>query len=478
MSVRRFRFMCASIAFAYLCGCALPPKSVVSLQPVSLARLGASEALGRNSGAPALLTDEQWSFGDRQLAMLMTRALADSPRYAQALARVRKAAAYVQSEQAANLPQISSDASLAGSKLSENSGYPPQFVPKGLHSNARLTLGLNWDTDLFGRNRAAVAAATSEAQAARFEADEAQLMLRTTVALAYSDFAGAVADMRALNEVTRLQDRVHALMTLRFRAGLEDTDAVSRADAALQQARTDAIAAAGQEKVARYRLAALVGQGPDFGATLTAPAFHVEGGLLDQLGADAIATRADVRGANAGVSAEAARVKMASRDFYPNLSLAALAGFQSIDVPQLLLGGSTIPSFGAALHLPIFAGGRLRSAYRSKQADYDAAVAMYNETLVDALQEASAAVTRVKTGEQGLVAAQAAYTDAQKVAGTARARVMAKLTSELPLLAALMAEARSRRAVDEADIGLTARRLALIRALGGRAITATNMGNQ
>jgi len=41
---------------------------------------------------------------------------------------------------------------------------------------------------------------------------------------------------------------------------------------------------------------------------------------------------------------------------------------------------------GAAISLPVFEGGRLAGRYRGSRAEYDAAVATYDRTLIDALQ--------------------------------------------------------------------------------------------
>jgi outer membrane protein TolC len=65
---------------------------------------------------------------------------------------------------------------------------------------------------------------------------------------------------------------------------------------------------------------------------------------------------------------------------------------ESLGIGNLLDAGSDIGTVGPALSLPLFDGGRLRAKYRGARADYDAAVALYDETLTQALREVADAV--------------------------------------------------------------------------------------
>ena len=90
---------------------------------------------------------------------------------------------------AALLPSIGARARAGLEKQSENIGIPPQFVPKGWQDVGQASLNFTFDIDLWSRNRAQLAAATSEAEAARIEQDLARLMLTTAIASTYADLA-------------------------------------------------------------------------------------------------------------------------------------------------------------------------------------------------------------------------------------------------------------------------------------------------
>jgi NodT family efflux transporter outer membrane factor (OMF) lipoprotein len=97
--------------------------------------------------------------------------------------------------------------------------------------------------------------------------------------------------------------------------------------------------------------------------------------------------RPDVDASRRRVEAAAQDIKVARARFYPDINLLGFIGFQSIDLSQLADAGSRTMGVGPALSLPLFDGGRLRSELATTHADYDAAVAQYNATLIEALQE-------------------------------------------------------------------------------------------
>ena len=116
---------------------------------------------------------------------------------------------------------------------------------------------------------------------------------------------------------------------------------------------------------------------------------------------DLMARRADLTASRWRVQAAERSRDAARAEFFPDVSVSALVGLQSVDLGKLLQYASRVPAATAAIHLPIFDAGRLKARYGASQAAIDAAVAGYQETLVNAAREvANAATTRVQIAEQ------------------------------------------------------------------------------
>src|SRR5262249_52347725 len=97
------------------------------------------------------------------------------------------------------------------------------------------------------------------------------------------------------------------------------------------------------------------------------------------------------------------RIDQAQAAFYPNINLVAFIGVQSLGLDKLTRSGSDIGSVGPAISLPIFDGGRLRGQLRGADADFAQAVADYNRTVVQPLQDVADAATsqRALDGQRG-----------------------------------------------------------------------------
>src|SRR3546814_11307029 len=73
-------------------------------------------------------------------------------------------------------------------------------------------LRLDWDLDFWGKNRAALAAARSEAEAAGAEAAAARLALSAGIAAAYADLAGFHAEHDAAADAVKVRARTLELL--------------------------------------------------------------------------------------------------------------------------------------------------------------------------------------------------------------------------------------------------------------------------
>lgn len=280
---------------AVLAGCATVPR----LPDAPKAAAPESLATARSFAAPetAWPADRWWdAYADPQLDALMDEALAGSPNLAEAAARLRAADARAQQARGATLPALTGTAQVAETKQSYNNGIPPAFVPRGYNDNGRAALDFSYDLDLWGRNRAALKAATSEAEAARMDVAEARLALTTAIARAYADFARLQAERGAAESALTNRQASADLVARRVTGGAAVPGEADQARAAAAQARQDLAALDEQLALVRNQLAALAGQGPDRGLALTPPAATAHGatGLPARLAADLLGRRPDL----------------------------------------------------------------------------------------------------------------------------------------------------------------------------------------
>jgi NodT family efflux transporter outer membrane factor (OMF) lipoprotein len=255
----------------------------------------------------------------------------------------------------------------------------------------------------------------------------------------------------------------------REREGLENRGAAAQAQAEADAARADEDVIDGQIGIVRDELAALVGKGPDRGLEVPLPAARDIQPLAPppRLAADLIGRRPDLVAARLRAEAASERIKVAHADFYPNIDLNGLIGFQSLDISQVFMHASLIGAIGPALHLPIFDGGRIEGAYRGARAGYDEAVATYDRTLVNSLHDVADAMVGERELQTELDHSRAALKQSEDAYKIAELRYRGGLSRYLDVLTAEDTLVAQRKRVADLEASAFAQNVVLVRALGG-----------
>jgi NodT family efflux transporter outer membrane factor (OMF) lipoprotein len=413
------RLVAASVLVGLLAGC----MSMKGLQTqgnlTAPDRLEAHHSLVGVNLTPAAWPRADWwtALGDPQLDGLVHEALTSSPKLDAVDARLRLAIAQAGEQDAARKAKVSTQAEYTGIKVPSTLAPPPfggHFLSAYL-----LTVNASYSPDLWGGHRAAWEAAVDQAHAAEVDAQAARLTLSSSVVQGYVELSHAAAiEQVAQGELERSRT-TQKLTSQRVNAGIDSNFQLRQTEAAVATAQRSLEAAQEQGAITRAALAALVGQGPDRGLQIAPPKDLLPSqslALPSDLPSDLLARRPDVVAARWRVEASARGIAATKAQFYPSINLSVAAGLASMSLGTLFEFPSRYVQLGPAISLPIFDGGRLRSGLAERDADYDLAVAQYDQTLVDALHEVAEQVitlhsidTQVATQQQAQDAAQSAY---------------------------------------------------------------------
>jgi NodT family efflux transporter outer membrane factor (OMF) lipoprotein len=408
-------------------------------------------------------------YGDPQLDALIEEALAGSPSIAIADARLRRARSSQDSARGALAPQLAANSAATLQEHSDNYLTPREMTPQGWDDYGRASLDFSWELDFWGKNRAALASATSEAVAASADADQARLTLSTGIAASYAELARLYSALDTATASKDLRSKTAVLFAQRFDNGLETRGSVRQADARRAGGDAEVLSIEEQISLQKNRLAALLGAGPDRGMAIARPRvdFTRAFGLPATLSADLIGRRPDLIAARLRAEAAAKRIHAARAQFYPNVNLSGFIGLQSAGLEMLKESGSGIGSVGPAISLPIFNGGRLRAQLRGNEAEYAEAAANYDKVLAQALQEvADASVSQRALGPQ-LERVDAAVEAAREAWRVQNNRYEGGLATYLDVLTAedyLLTNLRTQSDLRSRSMALD---VALNRALGG-----------
>ena len=417
-------------------------------------------------------------YQDATLDRLIELATDSSPTLATAHARFDSARQSVRLAGAASGVRVDASADIDRQRLSNNGLVPPTLLGFHWYNQADLGLQASYTFDWWGKQRDAVEAATDQAHAAQADRSAAALVLASSVAETYF---GWQADQSRLSLARARADTVlreGAVEAARVKAELDPEDELNRYQLAAADAQEQIAALQGSATLRVIALAALVGKSPAELPPLQAKALPApSGNLPDDVKIDLISRRADITASRWRIEAAQRNLDFARAEFFPDITVNALAGLSSINLGKLLEYGSRVPQASAALHLPIFDSGRLEARYGATQAEINSAVASYQDTLVSAARDvATQASTRAQIAArraQRLIEVDAA----QRLQASASARVRQGLIDSRTELAATEALIQQRDALLQLDAAAVTADIGLQRALGGGYQSAQRFAN-
>ena len=380
--------------------------------------------------------DDWWTgLGDPQLNALMAEALKDNPSLAVADARAREAQAQAGAADAERGPSVNAGANVIGQRL-PTTAFPPELGGGHFTWFKDARASFSWGLDLWGGKRAAWEAALGQQRAADVESRAARIQLSSNVALAYVQLGYAYAQLDVAKDVQDRANTVHQLTVQRVGAGVDSQLQLKQSDTEVANADQQLTAASRAIKAAQSSLAVLLGKGPDRGLDISRPQ-PLEPAALSvpaELPVELMGHRADLVAARWRVEAAGKQIKVAKTEFMPDISISAMAGFVAAGGANPLQLPARFFTAGPSLSLPIFDGGRLRANLAGKDAQYDLAVAQYNQTLVSAVNEVADDYDAAQSAQQQVAEQQRAVDAASQAWQLSEQRYKAGVGSYLEAL--------------------------------------------
>ncbi|WPC75696.1 efflux transporter outer membrane subunit [Vibrio porteresiae] len=460
--------LAAVISVAMLYGCAAPSDIKPTNQLNDKSVLEHSKSLASTDLSAATWPQSDWwtVLSDTQLNELIQRALKNSPTLQLANANLNKASAAVMAADAQFDPQLAANAGATRSRLSRSEDYSYQGNQYGTVYN--LGLSGSYNVDLWGGERDAWEASVDAQRAAQVDHQAARISLSSGIASTYIQLANAY---RLLDIAQQDQERTQGIVTITQRLldnGLTSEDRLYTAQsnaATSQQTVKQRLLAIKQLKNA---LATMVGEGPDLANTIERPSALLNTALTlpTELPANLLAHRPDIVAAKWRVEAASKNIASAKTKFYPNLNLSAMAGFRAVLGDAMFEDVSRQWRVAPAISLPIFTRD-LKANLIENTADYDAAVAQYNQTLVNALGDVADTVLALKSAEQQLNDAKESVRLATKSYHITEKRYQSGMGSQLEVLMAESQLLQAESALTTLQNQQQEKQVTLVNVLGG-----------
>lgn len=354
-----------------------------------------------------------WSlFGSPELDAAMNQAIAGNRNLAAAKATLAQAREAVNASAGALYPQLNLNGGVGRQQYGAQFEGPVNFPPFTYYS---IGPAVSYVLDYTGGERRSVEQQRAQAQAQSYELQAAYLSLTGNVAQQALAMASAQAQIAAVNTLLDEDRKNLQLVQTAFAAGSGTRVDVLSAQSQLANDQTLLPPLRQQLSVARHALAILAGKAP---ADWSAPDFRLARLKLPQdlplsLPSELAHQRPDILAAEARLHAATAAVGVASSRLYPQITLDASIGQQSTRLSHLFDASSTAWGLSAGLTAPLFDGGTLRAEKRGARDAMQAALASYQQTVLQSFGQVADVLTALDHDAEELKAQQNALDSAQ-----------------------------------------------------------------
>ncbi|SAL32957.1 RND efflux system outer membrane lipoprotein [Caballeronia udeis] len=361
---------------------------------------GASQRFAPGENIPAAW----WTlFHCEPLDALIRQALADSPNITAAQAALRQSREnYAAQRGATLLPGVDAQLGAQRQKLTGLTFGQPGFSEDLNLYNASVNVSYN--LDLFGSGRRQLESLKAQIDYQNNQLQGAHLTLTANIVTAAVREASLRAQIEATEQIVASEQDQLDVLRKQFEVGGVARTAVLAQQTQLAQTSATLPPLRDSLDQVRHQLAALAGRLP---SDATVPEFRLDMFTLPDtlpvsLPSALVRQRPDILASEALLHQASAKVGVATAALYPQLTLSASYGAQSLTPAQLFGAGSAIWSLGAGLTQPLFHGGQLQAEKRAAQAAYEQADAQYRETVLLAFQNVADALRALDHDAQAL----------------------------------------------------------------------------
>ncbi|HEY0141678.1 MAG TPA: TolC family protein [Thermoanaerobaculia bacterium] len=310
---------------------------------------------------------------------------------------------------------------------------------------ASASIDVGWELDLFGRIRSMQRGAEAGIGAAEALLSQTRVVIAADVVRTYFLLRGAESGIALRERYRAGQLELVKLIEIRVAEGADDQADLARARTVLAE---DMLALANEQhnvRVLRNALAVLIGATP---GQWQPPAASMTAGLSLRpiaIGDPAalLQRRPDVRAAERLLAAQTADIGVATADLFPRLSAGGFFGLLAGTFGDLARDPGHSWSIGPSLTWGIFDLARVRAQIRRERAEAEGALAVYERTVLRALEDAENAFSAFAAAQESLAATDLQLRNARTAAELIELRYDEGATAYFDLLDARRAALRA-----------------------------------
>lgn len=348
-------------------------------------------------------------FTDVQLNQYIDQALTNNLDIRMALQNIEVAQAYLRQGKAAYFPTINANGAYSYSTQSLNSMMGQTMSKRTYNDQFELAASLSWEADIWGKIRSGerAASATYLQTVAAHQAVKSNLV--AGIASTYYQLLAMDEQKKLIQEtIANREQSVETIQALK-EAGQVTEVAVRQTEAQLISAKSMLLDVENNIKLLENTFSILLGENPQNIERSTLNAQNINTDLNVGVPVQLLSNRPDVMAAEYAMINSFELTNVARSSFYPSLRLTANGGLQSMDFDKFFNANSLFASIVGSLAQPILNGRQIRTQFEVRQAQQEAALLNYKQTVLLASKDVSDALYTYQANVEKEVLKQQEY---------------------------------------------------------------------
>lgn len=274
-------------------------------------------------------------------------------------------------------------------------GLPFQIQIPQIQPLYNALLDASWELDLFGKTRRSVEAAAAQYESAIEDRNDILISVLGEIALNYIELRSSQKNKELIEKKIQISQSEVEIAKRRFEKGYTNKIDFDAIEANLASILAELPDIHSQIYKNIYTLSILTGHPPEtlveelfIKSPLPSPPEKIAIGVRSDL----LRRRPDIRRSERQLALATANVGIAVASFFPSIVLSADAGFQALKLNKLFKWRSKTWDYGGNINIPIFEGGSLIGNLRANEAATNAALFVYENTVLKALEETESAI--------------------------------------------------------------------------------------
>jgi NodT family efflux transporter outer membrane factor (OMF) lipoprotein len=363
----------------------------------------------------AMIRGKWWEiFNEPELNALEEQLIVNNQNIKASFENFMQARALVAEARAQYWPTISVGPSWGRSKSSGNLRNSATANTGQTSTLWSLPVGVSWTPDLWGRIRNQVRSQEYAAQVSAADLELQKLTQQTSLAQFFFEVRGQDMLQQLLNQTVESDQKALDAAQGAYDVGVGDYISVVEARTTLKSAQSAAINVGLSRAQYEHAIATLVGKPATDFSIPAKPMLYTPPPIPTGIPSQLAERRPDVAAAERTMAQANATIGIGYGAFFPQVSLSAGGGFESSTLKHLFDITSRFWSIGPSASQVVFNGGLYRAALHQYEAIYNADLANYRQTTLNAFQQVEDALAGVRTYSQQIKVQQEAVKSAQE----------------------------------------------------------------